>query len=109
MKKKILCGITVLAIAALAAFNLNLSSDENVVSSLTLANVEALAQETHPTIYNRHPFQCTITGNGKVKIAGGTIVEVKGSLSFDGGISCSSSGNMTCTPVECAQLWQWVF
>ncbi|MDR1882074.1 MAG: NVEALA domain-containing protein [Prevotella sp.] len=43
MKKKILGGALVLAIAAVAAFNVNLSSQNSDMSSLTLANVEALA------------------------------------------------------------------
>ncbi len=45
MNKKILCGIGVLAIMTVTVFNLNFNSNENVLSSLTLANVEALAGE----------------------------------------------------------------
>ncbi len=45
MKKKILVGIAVLAIAAIAAFNVNLNMDQkNELSLLALVNVEALAQ-----------------------------------------------------------------
>ncbi len=44
MKKKILVGIAVLAIAAIAAFNVNLNT-KSEVSLLTLANIEALAQD----------------------------------------------------------------
>jgi hypothetical protein len=45
MKKKILGGIAILAIAALAAFNVNLNlAQESNMSPLALANVEALAQ-----------------------------------------------------------------
>jgi uncharacterized Zn-binding protein involved in type VI secretion len=93
----------------MTAFNVNMNTQDSNLSILALKNVEALAQETHPTIYNRHPFQCTITGKGKVKIAGGNIVEVNGSLAFDGGMYCTSGGNATCTPAECGQLWQWIF
>jgi hypothetical protein len=47
MKKRILGGIAVLAIAAVAAINVNMSSQsENLLSDLALANVEALAQES---------------------------------------------------------------
>lgn len=42
MKKKIFGGIAVLAIAAMAAFNLNLNV-ENETSALSLANIEVLA------------------------------------------------------------------
>ena len=43
MKKKIIGCFLVLVIATVAAFNLNLNNNENNMSSLTLANVEALA------------------------------------------------------------------
>jgi len=45
MKKKILGGIAVLAIVAVAAFNVNLNQKSDM-SLLGLANVEALAQES---------------------------------------------------------------
>ncbi len=44
MKKIILSGFFVLAIAALAAFNVNVSISDGQLSSLGLANVEALAE-----------------------------------------------------------------
>jgi hypothetical protein len=44
MKKKIIGGIAVLAIAAAAAWNVNLSSNGNDLSDVSLANVEALAE-----------------------------------------------------------------
>jgi len=44
MKKKIFGGALLLAIAAVAAFNLNFNMNENnKLSSLALANIEALA------------------------------------------------------------------
>lgn len=45
MKKKIIGGLFVLAIAAVAAFNFNMSMSENQLSALSLANVEALAYD----------------------------------------------------------------
>lgn len=45
MKKKIIGGIAVLAIAAVAAFNVNMNTQETNLSLLSLANVEALAGE----------------------------------------------------------------
>ena len=44
MKKKLLYGFAVLAITVLAVFNMNLISQENGLSDVSLANVEALAQ-----------------------------------------------------------------
>ena len=45
MKTKIFGGIAVLAIAAAIAFNVNLSTKSNGLSDISLANVEALAQD----------------------------------------------------------------
>jgi hypothetical protein len=45
MKKEIFVGMIVLAIATIAVFNVNLNTNSEV-SLLTLANVEALAQES---------------------------------------------------------------
>ena len=44
MKKKILSGVFALAIAATAAFNFNMNTENHDLSMLNLANVEALAQ-----------------------------------------------------------------
>jgi hypothetical protein len=46
MKKKIFGGIAVLAIAAVAVVNVNLNSQNNDLSDISLANVEALAVES---------------------------------------------------------------
>jgi hypothetical protein len=52
MKKYIISGIAVLAIAAVAAWNVGLSSQKNDgLSDVMLANVEALAQESGGTYY----------------------------------------------------------
>jgi hypothetical protein len=45
MKKKILGGVALLAIAAVAAWNVSLNSQGNELSAVSLANVEALAYE----------------------------------------------------------------
>ena len=44
MKRKILLGSIVMAIAAMAAWNVNIGSQMDDMSDLSLANVEALAQ-----------------------------------------------------------------
>jgi hypothetical protein len=46
MKKKILGGIALLTIAAVAAWNVDLNSQRNELSAVSLANVEALAGES---------------------------------------------------------------
>lgn len=45
MKKKLFGSIAVLAVAALTAFNVNVNSQENGLSDVSLENVEALAYE----------------------------------------------------------------
>jgi hypothetical protein len=45
MKNKILGDIAVLAIAAVAVINVDLGTKRNDLSAISLANVEALAQE----------------------------------------------------------------
>ena len=49
MKKKIFGGLFILAIAAVAAFNVSMNMQDNQLSALALANVEALAGEIPPT------------------------------------------------------------
>ncbi|GAB6013572.1 NVEALA domain-containing protein [Viscerimonas tarda] len=44
MKKKIIGGLAILAIAAVTVLNVNLSSQKELLSDISLANVEALAQ-----------------------------------------------------------------
>lgn len=46
MKKKIFVGIAVLAIAVVIVFNVNMSTQKNSISLLSLANIEALANES---------------------------------------------------------------
>jgi hypothetical protein len=51
MNKKILFGIAALAIAAAAVLNVNFSSKNNLLSTTSLTNVEALASEIDSPIY----------------------------------------------------------
>lgn len=46
MKKKILFGVAALAIATVAAFNVNVKTKNDNISLLSLSNIEALAQES---------------------------------------------------------------
>lgn len=48
MNKKILFGIAALAIATVSVVNVNFNSQSNNLSDVSLANVEALAQELPP-------------------------------------------------------------
>lgn len=52
MKKKLIIGFGAFAIAAIAAFNININTNNSDLSTLSLANVEALAQESSITTWN---------------------------------------------------------
>jgi hypothetical protein len=70
MKKKILGGIAILAIAAVAVFNVNFNSQSNDLSDVSLANVEALAQESAEQICCNKAFSnedCVIINQTPVK------------------------------------------
>jgi hypothetical protein len=61
MKKKILLSIAAVAVVAIAAVNVNIALQSNDLSALSLANVEALAQEViigDPCVYN-YSHYCT--------------------------------------------------
>jgi len=59
MKKKILGGVAVMAVAAVAALNLNFSNNQHNLSELSLSNVEALASGESGGVIN-----CGNTCNG---------------------------------------------
>jgi hypothetical protein len=84
MKKKIIGGIAVLAIAAVAVFNVNLNlAQESNMSSLALANVEALAQETGGGGDCTDPYK--LTHNIPNDDCGGTIIYTYSCLSANNG------------------------
>lgn len=75
MKKKIIGGTIVAFVVALAAFNLNFNAnEENGQATISLANVEALAQDENGggdyrwhgnTCNDGTPYECcTTNGNG---------------------------------------------
>lgn len=76
MKKKILGGIAILAIAVVAAFNVNISVQENGLSDISLDNVEALASEGSSGNRIRHMYWDGGMGGGMVKkcLSGGIIM-----------------------------------
>jgi hypothetical protein len=85
MKKKIFSGVAVLAIAVVAALNVNFGmSNKEDMSLLTLANVEALAQEPNSGWY-KVEITSTREDNGSV------VSETKS-------VSCSKGGpSSSCT------------
>jgi hypothetical protein len=70
MKKKLLIGIAAAAVATIAAVNVNYALQGNDLSELSLANVEALAQEEivrDTTRIKRETYE-TITSNVPEKV-----------------------------------------
>lgn len=72
MKKKVLGSIAVLAIAALTAFNVNINSQDNGLSDISLDNVEALASESSSKYKYVFPgsdssVKCVCSGEGSNK------------------------------------------
>ena len=70
MKKKIFGGIVILAIAAVAAFNVNFDTKSNKLSDISLANVEALATPENGSSNNTGPAKivdCPGIGTGDAK------------------------------------------
>jgi hypothetical protein len=105
----IFTGLAFIGIVIIAMINVKLNESSNLPKAfIANANAEALAREGLDTSYIRSEDDCSIYGNGKIKLVGGTIITVNGYLSIEGKVVCSSGGNSTCTPIECAQVWQWL-
>ncbi len=85
MKKKILGGIAVLAIAAIAAFNVNMNTQSSNLSDISLANVEALAQYEIGSGYLSLTLDCY---NWQGVVIGSHT-------------SCYSGGSSSCTSTSC--------
>jgi len=63
MKKKILGGIAVIAIAAMTTWNVNFSAKTNGLSNVMLSNVEALAEESNPPSDLYYKLYCSNYNN----------------------------------------------
>ncbi|GHT61489.1 hypothetical protein AGMMS50239_12500 [Bacteroidia bacterium] len=85
MKKIILSGAALLAIAAGAVFNVNLNSQSNKLSAVSLANVEALA-ECENTV-NTSGSIITVTVCNRKTNVGGTLL----------GVSCNADATTSCS------------
>ena len=87
MKKKILSGVVAIAIAAIAAVNVNFNSEaENALSALNMANVEALASGESPEKTKGTVVPCTTYEGGVIVGEGNT---------------CGGSNSHTCYSNPC--------
>lgn len=94
MKKKIIGGIAVLAVTAVAVWNVNLSSNEKSnLSSISLANVEALAQVVP---------ESQLPKKNKYSSTDLACFDSKGNPTGKRSRSCFTPGNSdSCTPQSC--------
>ena len=74
MKKKIFGGIAVLAIAAVAAWNVSVNKQTEGFSTIMLANVQALAQESNPIKCSRIVRTCNCKSSSN-PFAGVSVLE----------------------------------
>ena len=101
----------VVAAALFAGYSAYNAQNSNELSSVALANVEALAgsNEGVDCSYTRQEGKCEITvgAKGEIKLLNGTILKAgtSGVISFDGKVVCGRDGNLSCTPVECTNLY----
>ena len=122
MKTKIIGGIAIVAIAALVAINVNVSlnTQSDNVSSLTLAELEALANDVEWNHWTQWfsqgltkderelPRPCatqtTNSGSGSVTYGGGSVSGSGSSSTTNPGgryeIACPYGGE-NCTPIRC--------
>jgi hypothetical protein len=90
MKKKLFIGLAAVAVATLAVVNVSIVSQESSLSSLALANVEALAVETSSNgkvLRWSGPISCEPIGKGTY-----CVCQERGS-----GNHCPEGGITTCT------------
>jgi len=73
MKKKIFGGIAIVAIVAMATFNVNMNTQNENLPDLNLANVEALAQSE-----DFMTRSCRCKGGSCLVVVGNTVVIVRG-------------------------------
>jgi len=74
MKKKFFGSLAVLAIAAVAAFNVNVNTQENGLSDVSLDNVEALASESISAMCSGFPTPVVCFWMGGVAYPSGYLI-----------------------------------
>jgi len=116
MKNKILGGMVAVAIAAVAAWNVNVGKEgENGLSALSLANVEALAQSESggEAKWIREDGDCVYSFTGragaKITIFGGITITIgaDGTATYTesgGKTHCTAGGSQQCTARYCRPL-----
>ena len=88
--KKILLGITVVAIVTISAWNFQIASKNDNISEMTLQNIQALAEEVFPAGQKVQKITKTDLGRETIKIDGvwKTCDKIQNECSGDGGFTC---------------------
>ncbi|MDR1221762.1 MAG: hypothetical protein LBL07_02630 [Tannerella sp.] len=92
MKKKMIGFLAVTVITVVAAVNVNLGMQKNTLSSVTLENVEALAQENNTYCHSGGP------GSSQCSISGGITILGVGTTT---GCSVTCSSGYACCTLRC--------
>lgn len=115
MKKKFFMAAAV-ATVCMAAFVAvkSISSNDREFTALELANIEALTEsEASNAVFEIVPYDCTISGNGKIKLGNGKIISLSGdgSITITGARDCkyNESAGYLCSPIMCTELYQIIF
>lgn len=105
--KKILISLATIVLSIVTMVIVSSNSNLDYIAN----NVDALANpEDFQTSYLREEGTCSIfvEAHSKVKLFNGTILEAdaNGEIRFDGKVVCIAGGTKSCTPIECATLYQ---
>ena len=115
MKQKILFVATLVIAAVLASFTfISSKSNHHEFTVLELANIESLTNnENDEAKYQIYPYDCTISGVGKIQLGDGRIISLSGNGTFtiSGARDCAESDTerFLCSPIECTDLYEVIF
>ena len=98
MKRKVIGGMAVLIIATVVIFNMNIGSKSSNLSDISLANVEALAQDEDSL--NKPKGQTCETKSCKLDLGGGWFTASVERVCVD-----VDDPTCTCTPVSCGEVF----
>ena len=114
-KTKIIIAAVFASVIGLSAFlgiaNFSKANAYASTSDVTLANIDAfMSVQSLDCEYQRIEPNCEITLNAGVgfKLLGGKLIESDGDghIVISGQVICKADGDLTCTPIECKELYE---
>lgn len=84
------------------------SVQKSTENSLISSNIAALArnESSFDCSYVRHDGQCTIHISADLAAVLGLHADGDGNVRIDGKLSCERGGKLSCTPIECIDLYK---